>query len=60
LARERGDATFGRNSTVRAAVVHAVDEDAAAFYRRFGFHGLSATPRTLMVTLSGLRAAGYV
>jgi GNAT superfamily N-acetyltransferase len=42
---------------VRAVVVHAIDEPAAAFYRRFGFRGL--TPRTLMVTLAELRAAGY-
>jgi GNAT superfamily N-acetyltransferase len=44
---------------VRAVVVHAVDENAAAFYQRFGFQALSATPRTLMVTLAALRAAGY-
>jgi GNAT superfamily N-acetyltransferase len=44
---------------VRAVVVHAVDESAAAFYERFGFQALSATPRTLMVTLTALRAAGY-
>jgi GNAT superfamily N-acetyltransferase len=44
---------------VRAVVVHAIDEQAAAFYRRFGFRALAATPRTLMVTLSELRAAGY-
>ena len=44
---------------VRAVVVHAIDEQAAAFYRRFGFRALAPTPRTLMVTLSELRAAGY-
>jgi predicted N-acetyltransferase YhbS len=44
---------------VRAVVVHAVDENAAAFYARFGFQALSATPRTLMVTLAALRTAGY-
>jgi GNAT superfamily N-acetyltransferase len=44
---------------VRAVVVHAVDESAATFYERFGFKALSATPRTLMVTLAALRAAGY-
>jgi GNAT superfamily N-acetyltransferase len=44
---------------VRAVVVHAIDEKAAAFYERFGFHGLSAAPRTLMVTLAELREAGY-
>jgi GNAT superfamily N-acetyltransferase len=44
---------------VRAVVVHAIDDSAAAFYARFGFRGLAATPRTLMVTLAELRAAGY-
>jgi hypothetical protein len=44
---------------VSAVVVHAIDEQAAAFYRRFGFRALAPTPRTLMVTLSELRAAGY-
>lgn len=44
---------------VRAVVVHAVDESAARFYERFGFRALTATPRTLMVTLAALRAAGY-
>jgi predicted N-acetyltransferase YhbS len=44
---------------VRAVVVHAVDETAAAFYGRFGFRALAATPRTLMITFADLRAAGY-
>ena len=44
---------------VRAIVVHAIDGDAAAFYERFGFKALGATPRTLMVTLAELRVAGY-
>jgi GNAT superfamily N-acetyltransferase len=44
---------------VRAVVVHAVDDGAVKFYERFGFRALSATPRTLMVTLSALRTAGY-
>jgi predicted N-acetyltransferase YhbS len=44
---------------VRAVVVHATDEPAALFYEHFGFRALSATPRTLMVTLAELRAAGY-
>ncbi len=44
---------------VWAVVVHATDEGAVAFYERFGFNALSATPRTLMVTLAELRAAGY-
>jgi len=44
---------------VRAVIVHAIDEPAARFYEHFGFRSLSATPRTLMVTLAELRAAGY-
>lgn len=44
---------------VSAVVVHAIDERGAAFYQHFGFHALAPTPRTLMVTLGELRAAGY-
>lgn len=49
----------GEQVAIRAIVVHATDQSAAAFYERFGFKALSATPRTLMVTLAALRAAGY-
>lgn len=44
---------------IRAVVVHAIDQSAAAFYERFGFTALSPTPRTLMVTLAALRAADF-
>jgi GNAT superfamily N-acetyltransferase len=44
---------------VRAVVVHAIDDRAARFYEHFGFRAVSTTPRTLMVTLAELRAAGY-
>jgi GNAT superfamily N-acetyltransferase len=44
---------------VRAVVVHAVNDDAARFYERYGFRALSLTPRTLMTPLVALRAAGY-
>jgi GNAT superfamily N-acetyltransferase len=44
---------------VSAVVVHAIDDQAAGFYRRFGFRALTPTPRTLMVTLREIRAAGY-
>jgi GNAT superfamily N-acetyltransferase len=44
---------------IRAVVVHAIDNRAAHFYEHFGLRALSATPRTLMVTLAELRAAGY-
>lgn len=44
---------------VRAVVVHAVDNNAAAFYERFGFRALSDAPRTLMVTHAAIHDAGY-
>lgn len=44
---------------VRAVVVHAIDAPAVRFYQHFGFRALSTTPRTLMVTLAELNAAGY-
>ena len=51
-------ARASRDVGVRAVVVHAIDDDAAAFYERFGFRPLSNDPRTLMVTLAEIRAAG--
>jgi hypothetical protein len=44
---------------VRAVVVHAIDDEAAGFYRRFGFRALSTMPRTLMINMGDLREAGY-
>ena len=63
-ARMLGDAlrrvtTAADQVAVRAVVVQAIDDGAAAFYDRFGFHALGSAPRTLMVTLAELRAAGY-
>jgi GNAT superfamily N-acetyltransferase len=40
---------------IRAVVVHAISERAAAFYIRFGFKPLADEPRTLMITLDELR-----
>ena len=40
---------------IRAAVVHAIDDDAARFYARFGFAPLAEAPRTLMVPLHAVR-----
>lgn len=40
---------------IRAVVVHAISDQAAAFYVRFGFRPLSDEPRTLMITLEELR-----
>jgi GNAT superfamily N-acetyltransferase len=47
-----------QNVAVRAVVVHALDDAAAAFYAHHGFRPLSSEPRTLMVTLADIRAAG--
>lgn len=44
---------------VRAVVVHAINDAAVGFYERFGFHGLSEAPRSLMVTLAELKEADY-
>jgi hypothetical protein len=44
---------------VRAVAVHAINHTAAAFYERFGFRGASEAPRSLMVTLAEVEAAGY-
>jgi len=55
-------ATPGRAAedvAVRAVLVHAIDDRAASFYERFGFRASTSTPRTLMVSLAELRAAGY-
>lgn len=43
---------------VRAVVVHAIEERAAAFYEHHGFRPLTDEPRTLMVSLAEVRAAG--
>jgi GNAT superfamily N-acetyltransferase len=44
---------------IRAVLVHAIDDNAASFYEHFGFRTHTTTPRTLMLTLAELRAAGY-
>lgn len=44
-----------RSVAMRAIVVDALDEDAAAFYARFGFKPVSAEPLTLMVPLESVR-----
>lgn len=40
---------------IRAVVVHAISDNAAAFYIRFGFKPLAEEPHTLMITLDDLR-----
>jgi predicted N-acetyltransferase YhbS len=42
---------------IRGLIVHAISEDAAAFYSRLGFDPSPLEPMTLMVTLADLRAS---
>ncbi len=42
---------------IRAALVHALDEEAAAFYRRHGFLASPMDPLVLMMPLATVRAA---
>jgi len=44
-----------RSIALRAVLVHALDEEAAAFYARFGFKPATAEPLTLMVPLEAVR-----
>ena len=44
-----------RSVAMRAVLVHALDEDAAAFYARFGFKSARSEPLTLMVPLESVR-----
>lgn len=44
-----------RSVAMRAVVVHALGEEAAAFYARFGFKPASTEPLTLMVPLEAVR-----
>lgn len=44
-----------RSVAMRAVLVHALDEKAAAFYSRFGFKPVSAEPLMLMVPLEVVR-----
>jgi GNAT superfamily N-acetyltransferase len=40
----------------RAILVHAIDEDAGAFYRKFGFESSPFDPKQLMLLMKDLRA----
>jgi predicted N-acetyltransferase YhbS len=44
-----------RSVAMRAVLVHALDEEVAAFYKRFGFKPASTEPLTLMVPLDAVR-----
>jgi hypothetical protein len=44
---------------VRAMLVHAISEDAKAFYEHWGFRPLAIEPMTLMITIEeGQRMLG--
>lgn len=42
---------------VRALVVHAIDDEAVEFYRRFGFEGSKIGPRTLLLPIETITQA---
>ena len=42
---------------IRGMIVHAISDDALAFYERLGFDQSPLDPMTLMVTLADLRAS---
>ncbi len=44
-----------RSVAMRAVLVHALNDEAAAFYARFGFQPATAEPLTLMVPLEAVR-----
>jgi len=47
----------GESIGVRGLVVHALNDEAAAFYRSLGFESAAGEPLTLMVPLTRLRAS---
>ncbi len=54
----RAGFTMAASCSTDCPTAHA-NARAGRFYEYFGFRALSAAPRTLMVTLAELRAAGY-
>lgn len=48
---------ISRAAGVRMLLVHAIDEDAAAFYRRFGFQSLPRQALTLFLPVETIIAA---
>jgi GNAT superfamily N-acetyltransferase len=54
LARSAGAAEI---IGARAVLVHAIDEEAAAFYATFGFEPSPVNPRHLMLIMKAIRAA---
>ncbi len=48
--------TAGDAIGARAMLVHAIDEEAVAFYRKFGFEASPLDPKQLMLLMKDLRA----
>lgn len=46
-----------RDLGIRAVLVHAINDDAARFYRHYGFEPSHLDPHVLMVTMSAVRKA---
>jgi len=42
---------------IRGLIVHAISDEAVAFYQALGMKAAPAEPRTLMITLAELQAA---
>lgn len=59
LVRDAGQRVVQAADTIgiRGLLVHALSEDAKAFYERMGFEASPLDPMTLMVTLSDLNAS---
>lgn len=59
LFRDAAMRVIGASGTIgiRGLVVHAISDDAVAFYRALGLDASPSEPRTLMITLADLSAA---
>jgi GNAT superfamily N-acetyltransferase len=59
LLREAMERTLdiSRSAGVRMLMVHAIDDDAVAFYLRYGFHIFPAASRTMFLPIETLEAA---
>lgn len=59
LLREAMQRTLeiSRSAGVRMLMVHAIDDDAVAFYMRYGFHVFPAGSRTMFLAIETIAAA---
>jgi GNAT superfamily N-acetyltransferase len=59
LLREAMQRTLdiSRSAGVRMLMVHAIDDDAVAFYLRYGFHNFPAGSRTMFLPIETIAAA---